>query len=523
MANHAVTGKSGLTRGAAAYGLGLMTLLNFVNYIDRYVLPAVAPRIKEELSLTDTQLGFLGSAFLFSYFIASPLFGWMGDRLSRTRLMACRRGDLEPGHRRRRPGAELRADGDRAGRGRRRAKPRTPPSRRRSFPTTTRPSGAAASSRSSTWRFPSAAPSGYLLGGLLESHFGWRTAFFAVGLPGLLLALLTLTAPDPPRGINDAPEAPLEQPGSYWQTLGLLARNRDYVMAVLGYAAYTFAVGGMSFWVPIYLNRERAMALDEANYMVGAITVVAGIGGTFLGGYLADLLAPRIRQAHLYVSGVSMVLAIPFAWVAFSSGDRTIAMSALLGAEFMVFLSTGPINVVLVSVVPVAIRATAMAVCIFFIHLFGDAAAPIVIGAVSDRVGLSRAVLIMPVVVARLRESSGSSRPRSPPGAGTDGRPATRDARLSAERAPSSSAPRAPQRSLPTFAGSTPDACPDACAASQRGRRRSAQVADPVRVRRPALVRRPLCASPDLSAKSPTSRSSAPTSLHRCNPAETAL
>jgi hypothetical protein len=94
-----------------------------------------------------------------------------------------------------------------------------------------------------------------------------------------------------------------------------------------------------------------------------------------------------------------MVLAITFAWVAFSSGDRTIAMAALLGAEFMVFLSTGPINVVLVSVVPVAIRATAMAVSIFFIHLFGDAAAPIVIGAVSDRVGLSRAVLIMPVVV----------------------------------------------------------------------------------------------------------------------------
>src|SRR5450756_1045170 len=88
MANEAVTGKSGLTRQAAAYGLGLMTLLNFVNYIDRYILPAVAPRIKEALSLTDTELGFLGSAFLFSYFFTSPLFGWLGDRFSRTRLMA---------------------------------------------------------------------------------------------------------------------------------------------------------------------------------------------------------------------------------------------------------------------------------------------------------------------------------------------------------------------------------------------------------------------------------------------------
>ncbi len=398
MADHAVTGKSGLTRGAAAYGLGLMTLLNFVNYIDRYVLPAVAPRIKEELSLTDTQLGFLGSAFLFLYFIASPLFGWMGDRLSRTRLMACgvavwslataggglARNFLQMAIAR---GAVGVGEASYAAISPAVISDYYPPNRRgRVFAIF-------------YLAIPVGSAVGYLLGGLLESHFGWRTAFFAVGLPGLLLALLTLSAPDPPRGINDAPEAPLEHPGSYWQTLGLLARNRDYVMAVLGYAAYTFAVGGMSFWVPIYLNRERAMALDEANYMVGAITVVAGIGGTFLGGYLADILAPRIRQAHLYVSGVSMVLAIPFAWVAFSSGDRTIAMSALLGAEFMVFLSTGPINVVLVSVVPVAIRATAMAVSIFFIHLFGDAAAPIVIGAVSDRVGLSRAVLIMPVVV----------------------------------------------------------------------------------------------------------------------------
>jgi MFS transporter, Spinster family, sphingosine-1-phosphate transporter len=398
MANHAVTGKSGLTRGAAAYGLGLMTLLNFVNYIDRYVLPAVAPRVKEALSLTDTQLGFLGSAFLFSYFIVSPLFGWLGDRLSRTRLMAVgvaiwslataggglarsfvqmafARGSVGVGE------ASYAAISPAL------ISDYYPPERRgRVFAIF-------------YLAIPVGSAVGYLLGGLLESHFGWRTAFFVVGLPGLLLSLLTLTAPDPPRGINDQPAASTEQPGSYLHSLGLLARNRDYVMAVLGYAAYTFAVGGMSFWVPIYLNRERAMALDEANYMVGAITVVAGIGGTFLGGYLSDLLAPRIRQAHLYVSGVSMMLAIPFAWVAFSSGDRTLAMSALLGAEFMVFLSTGPINVVLVTVVPVAIRATAMAVSIFFIHLLGDAAAPIVIGAVSDRVGLSNAVLIMPVVV----------------------------------------------------------------------------------------------------------------------------
>ena len=75
-------------RKAAAYGLAVMTLLNFVNYIDRFVLPAVGPKIKAELNLTDAQLGLLGSAFLFSYLLTSPIFGRMGDRGSRTRLMA---------------------------------------------------------------------------------------------------------------------------------------------------------------------------------------------------------------------------------------------------------------------------------------------------------------------------------------------------------------------------------------------------------------------------------------------------
>jgi sugar phosphate permease len=130
------------------------------------------------------------------------------------------------------------------------------------------------------------------------------------------------------------------------------------------------------------------------------VTVIAGIGGTVLGGYLADALARRIRGAHLWVSGVSMILAIPFTVVAFTTHDPTTFAVSLLVAEFMVFLSTGPINVVIVSVVPVAIRATAMAGSIFVIHLFGDAAAPFVLGALSEAVGLSRAVLLMPIVVA---------------------------------------------------------------------------------------------------------------------------
>ena len=166
-------------------------------------------------------------------FVISPIFGWLGDRLL---------ADEADGGRRRRSGAWRRpaADWPAASgrccspRGRwGSAKRRTPPSRRRSSPTTTRPSGAVASSPSSTWPSRSAAPSATCSAARSSRTSAGAPPSSPSGLPGLLLALLTLTAPDPPRGINDEPAASRRDPaGSYLHSLLLLARNRDYVMAV---------------------------------------------------------------------------------------------------------------------------------------------------------------------------------------------------------------------------------------------------------------------------------------------------
>jgi MFS family permease len=292
----AVTGKSGLTRSAAAYGLGVMTLLNFVNYIDRYVLPAVSPRIQEALHLNDSQLGLLGSAFLVSYFATSPIFGWLGDRLSRTRLMAfgvaiwslaTAAGGLARGF------VQMMMARGAVGVGEASYAAISPALISDYYPPERRGRVFAIFYLA----IPVGSAVGYLLGGAIEHHFGWRAAFFAVGLPGLALAFLTLSAPDPPRGINDsadasAPATPATET-RYVDALRVLAHNRDYVVAVLGYAAYTFAIGGMSFWVPNYLNRVRGVSLKDADYLLGIVTVIAGIGGTFLGGALADWLADR--------------------------------------------------------------------------------------------------------------------------------------------------------------------------------------------------------------------------------------
>ncbi|HEY3384352.1 MAG TPA: MFS transporter [Vicinamibacterales bacterium] len=392
-----VTGASGLPRRAAAYGLGLMTLLNFVNYIDRTILAAVLPRVKTELGLTDDQLGLLAGAFLFSYLLTSPIFGQLGDRLSRTRLMAAGVAIWSlatAGAGFARSFAQMFAARATVGVGEASYASISPALLSDYYPKSRRGRIFAIFYLA----IPVGSAVGYLLGGFLEAHFGWRAAFCAVGLPGLLLAALTLTAPDPPRGINDDPgELVHDEP--LGRTLAVLARNRGYVLTVIGYTAYTFALGGMTIWAPTYFNRERGLTLGNADLLIGGIAVIAGIGGTFTGGYLCDALRSRIRQPYLYVSGWSMLLAIPLAWIGLSAAEPVVYISALLAGEFLLFLSTGPINVVLVSVVPVGMRAMAMAVSIFVIHLFGDAVSPYILGRISESAGLSKAVLIMPVAI----------------------------------------------------------------------------------------------------------------------------
>ncbi|HEX5476087.1 MAG TPA: MFS transporter [Vicinamibacterales bacterium] len=390
-------------RRAAYYGLTILTLLNFLNYVDRYILAAVLPAIKIDLTLTDFQLGLLTNAFLVAYFVTSPVFGRLGDRLRRTPLIAIGvaiwsaattatgvvRSFLQMASARAVIGVGEAAYGTIA-----------PALLADYFP----PARRGGVFSIFYVAIPVGSAIGFLLGGFLEQRYDWRTAFFAVGLPGLALAILALSAPDPPRGILDAPSDRAAQAAARTLSAGaalrVLLRNRLYASTVLGYAAYTFAVGGFGTWMPTYLQRIRGLDLARADYVVGGITVVAGLGGTFIGGFLADRLRPRLRNADLLVSGVSMLLAAPASWLALSVAAPSAYIGAFFAAEFLIFLSTGPINVVLISSVAVSLRAQAMAASIFTIHLLGDAVSPPLIGWLADRHGLADAVLVVPAAVA---------------------------------------------------------------------------------------------------------------------------
>jgi MFS transporter, Spinster family, sphingosine-1-phosphate transporter len=383
---------------AAYYGLAVVTALNFLNYIDRFILAAVLPRVQTELGLTDFQAGLLAPAFLVAYFITSPIFGRLGDRLSRTRLMtlgvsAWSLATAATGVTRN--FVQLMTARSFVGIGEAAYATISPALLSDYFPRTQRGRAFAIFYVA----IPVGAAVGYLLGGLIEPALGWRAAFYVVGLPGIVMALLALTVQDPPRGATEENIEPAAAE-PFLATLGRFSRNRPYVGTVLGYAAYTFGLGGFAFWMPKYLEQVRGMELSHANYVVGAVTVLSGLIGTFVGGYLGDWFSARIKHGQLWLCGISSLAAIVPTWLALAPVATSSYMAWFFVAELLLFLSTGPVNVAIVNVVPVAARAMAMAVSIFAIHVLGDAISPPIIGLLADSAGLARAVLLVPVSIA---------------------------------------------------------------------------------------------------------------------------
>jgi MFS family permease len=255
---------------------------------------------------------------------------------------------------------------------------------------------------------PVGAALGYVLGGLIGHHFGWRAAFFLCGAPGLLLAAVMLALPDPPRGAQDAPASAQRrgpQPPGGGVTAAAtvylsLMRRTPYMLLVLGFAAYTFALGGLGFWMPTFLQEVRGVPPDEATAGFGAIVIVTGFFGTLVGGWLGDYSLKRSRQGYLWFSAMTTLAAAPVALVALTSPAPRIYYPAIVIAELLCFMSTGPINAAIANMVSPLERASAMALSIFAIHLLGDVPSPPLIGHLAVTGSLERAVLVVPVALA---------------------------------------------------------------------------------------------------------------------------
>jgi len=171
------------------------------------------------------------------------------------------------------------------------------------------------------------------------------------------------------------------------------------VLTVLGYAAYTFAIGALAFWTPSFLERTRGISKAHATVQFGAIVVATGFLGTFAGGWLGDRLLRRSRQAYLWLSGVATLIAAPLTLAALAAVTPAVYWTAIVAAELCLFASTGPINSMIVNVVDPRMRATAVALSIFTIHVLGDVPSPSLVGVISDARTLGEAMLMIPAAV----------------------------------------------------------------------------------------------------------------------------
>lgn len=386
-----------LHSGPASYGkyaLTLLLLVNLLNYIDRQVLYSVFPLIKTDFRLSDTALGFLGSAFMVCYMISAPALGWVGDRASRVKLasgglvvwsIATVMSGLAPGYR------ALLGARTAVGIGEASFGTVSPGLLSDFFPKQQR-------GRILSYFYlaiPVGSALGYLLGGVLGQKFGWQAAFLMVGAPGLLLALPVWFIREPERGATDEVPAKAALERKYRS----LFTNRSFVMNTLAMAAMTFALGGLAQWVPSFLNRVHGLNVAKGNILFGAITVVAGMFGTLTGGWIGDHLQKKSLKGYLIVSGWGFLAGAPVAAFALLTQSLAGCLGAMFFAEFFLFLNTGPLNTVIVNVTSPAMRAMAFAVNIFFIHALGDAVSPTILGWLSDMWGLQKSLLVTPVFI----------------------------------------------------------------------------------------------------------------------------
>jgi MFS family permease len=238
---------------------------------------------------------------------------------------------------------------------------------------------------------PVGSAAGYLLGGYLAPHYGWRFPFYIAAAPGFLLAMAVLFLKEPKRGQFDS----LTETPERGTILGL-ARNPAFLTATLGMAAMTFSLGGIQVWIPKFLFSERGYTLEAANLAFGIIIVVDGILASLAGGWLGDYLLRRMKSSYYLVSAASMLVGMPVMIVAlFVKGPMMVP--AIGVAAFFLLFNTAPLNAAVINSVGAHIRATALAVNIFIIHILGDVPSPTMMGWVADKRSL-QAAFILPVI-----------------------------------------------------------------------------------------------------------------------------
>ena len=372
----------------------LLLGINLFNYIDRQILAALEPDIRATFFAAGdvnamTKTGLLGVAFFVTYMISAPILGLLADRISRWIIvggavilwsLASGASGLAATF------AILFATRIFVGIGEGGYGPAAPTILSDLFPIERRGRIMAIFYTA----IPVGSALGYVIGGLVGAHLGWRWAFYLVTPPGLLLGLLCFWQRDPRVAAHHlVQESPRRSLANYVR----LFRTRSYLINCIAQTLMTFVTGGLGFWASAYL-RYRNQSPDVGMTIFGLITVVAGLVSTLLGGIIADKLRLRFAGSYFWVSGIGMLIAGPF-FIATLYTPFPAAWIPMFVAIFFLFLNTGPSNTALANVSLPAVRATAFAVNIFVIHALGDVQAFWLLGYIGGHTNMHVAFLFV--------------------------------------------------------------------------------------------------------------------------------
>ncbi|MEE4277757.1 MAG: MFS transporter [Halieaceae bacterium] len=227
---------------------------------------------------------------------------------------------------------------------------------------------------------------GFLISSVIADAYGWRAAFFIVGLPGVALAiLLRLTLREPPRGYSEQLSVAHEQP-PIGQAVAALWRRRAFRHLSLAAALHAFVGYGVGSFVPAFLIRTYGMTVSEVGFALSMISASGIMGGIYLGGHLADHYAKAKGDARYYmwVPGLSTLIAVPIYLGAFLLPSQFVALALYLPAALLGYMYLGPSFTMTQSLVGVRERALAGAVLLLIINLIGLGLGPTLAGWISD-------------------------------------------------------------------------------------------------------------------------------------------
>ncbi len=381
-----VQAAAGYSRAYRTYILVLLTLVYVTNYADRSILSTLTQPIKAEFGLSDTMMGLMGGiAFAIFYTSFGIPVALLADRTNRVRIMAIAAavwsgfttlcGVVTNAWQLffARIGVGI---GEAGG---------SPPAHSIISDLYASKSRATALSV-----YALGVPIGFAVGSFIGAPvaqaYGWRMAFLALGLPGLILSLvLWLTVREPPRGLSDhGHKASSGDAPPLADVIRFMMSQRALVYVLIAATLVTVVGYAGVNWNAAFLMRSHGFTLAEAGHYLGWVTIIASTAGTFFGGVLADWLGKRNRAWNSWVLAIFYTIGLPATLLAYSSNDTNLVMALMPVPVFISGAYLGPTFAMVQNLVGVKMRALASAILLFVINLIGMGLGPLLTGSLSD-------------------------------------------------------------------------------------------------------------------------------------------